>query len=216
MASVREGTDVFKAVTGANPGGTITTNRSLTLGNLPVGTYLRQGPFAQPAFPSSPIYPNNGLLTDSVNAFDPNIKIGYVESWSFGIQREIGKDNVIEVRYVGNRGHKLWRQIDLNEINLIENGVLNEWKLAQQNLLANTSNGRGLNFRYFGPGTGTSPLPITLAYFTGLAPTQAGGDPNVAANYGNANFASSTYYNTMNPLNPAPINFRLQPGEYGL
>jgi hypothetical protein len=207
MASVREGTNVFQSVVGANPGGTITTNRSLTLNNLPVGTYLRQGPFAQAAFPSSPIYPNSGLLTDSINAFDPNIKIGYVESWSFGIQREIGKDNVIEARYVGNRGHKLWRQIDLNEINLMENGVLNEWKLAQQNLLANTSNGRGLNFRYFGPGTGTSPLPITLAYFTGLGATQAGGDPNVAANYGNANFATAAYYNTMNPLNPAPITF---------
>ena len=218
MASVREGTGVFTAVTGANPGGTITTNRSLTLNNLPVGTYLRQGPFAAPAFPSSPIYPNNGLITDSVNSFDPNIKIGYVESWSFGIQREIKKDNVIEVRYVGNRGHKLWRQIDLNELNVIENGVYSEWKLAQQNLLANIACGNtagcvggGLNFRYRGPGTGTFPLPITLAYFTGLSSGAL--DPNSAASYtsalgsGTGNFASATYYNTMNPLSPSPISF---------
>ena len=157
-----------------------------------------------------PFYPNNGLITDSVNAFDPNLKIGYVESWSFGIQREIKRDNVFEIRYVGNRGHKLWRQIDLNEINIVENGVYNEWKLAQQNLLANTAAGRGLNFRYFGPGTGTSPLPITLAYFSGLSAAQAGGDPNVAANYGNANFASSTFYNSMNPLMAQPILYGFQ------
>lgn len=208
MASVREGTGVFTAVTGSNPGGTITTNRNLTLANLPVGTYLRQGPFAQPAFPSSPVYPNNGLLTDGVNAFDPNLKIGYVESWSFGVQREIKRDNVIEVRYIGNRGHKLWRQVDLNELNIVENGVFNEWRLAQQNLLANIAAGRGVNFRYFGAGTGTSPLPISLAYFTGLS--SAALNPNTVASYTAANtgnFASTTYTNTMNPLNPGALTF---------
>jgi hypothetical protein len=217
MASVREGTNVFQAVTGANPGGTITTNRSLNLGNLPVGTYLRQGPFAVPAFPAAPTYPNTGLLTDGVNAFDPNLKIGYVESWSIGVQREIKKDNVIEIRYVGNRGHNLWRQIDLNgngDVNIIENGVFNEFKLAQQNLLANIAAGRGLNFRYFGAGTGTSPLPITLAYFTGQGPGTL--DPNLAASYtsalgsGTGNFASTTYTNLMNPLNPNPLGFGSQ------
>ncbi len=207
MASVREGTNVFQNVVGSNPGGTISTNRNLTLGNLPVGTYLRSAPVVAAAFPAAPTYPNSGLLTDSINAFDPNLKIGYVESWSIGVQREIKRDNVIEIRYVGNRGHKLWRQVDLNELNIIENGVFSEWKLAQQNLLSNIAAGRGVNFRYFGAGTGTSPLPITLAYFSGLGAAQAGGDPNVPANYGSANFASSTYYNTMNPLSPSPLTF---------
>ena len=228
MASVREGTNVFQGVTGANPGGTITANRNLTLGNLTAGTYFRNGPFSPAAsctspgipvgcVPSTPTYPNAGLITDSINGFDPNLKIGYVESWSFGVQREIKKDNVIEVRYVGNRGHKLWRQIDLNELNIVENGVLAEWKLAQQNLLANIAcanalpigscTGGGLNFRYRGPGTGTSPLPITLAYLSGLGPTQAGGDPTVAANYTPALFANATWINTMNPLSPSPVGF---------
>lgn len=218
MASVREGTGVFTGVTGANPGGTLTAARNLTLGNLPVGSYLRQNLNPVPSscttpglpvgcLPTSPTYPNNGLLTDSVNGFLPNLKIGYVESWSLGIQREFKKDNVIEVRYVGNRGHKLWRQEDLNELNIIENGVYSEWKLAQQNLLANIAAGQGTTFKYRGPGTGTSPLPITLAYFSGLANSTAGGDPTNPANYTSTNFSSSTYFNTMNPLNPSPIAF---------
>jgi Carboxypeptidase regulatory-like domain len=210
MASVREGTGVFTGVTGANPGGTLTTNRNLTLNNLPVGTYLRQGPFAAPAFPAAPVYPNTGLITDSVNGFDPNLKIGYVESWSFGIQREVKRDNVFEIRYVGNRGHELWRQIDLNELNLIENGVYNEFKLAQQNLLANIAAGRGLQFRYQGPGTGTSPLPITFGYFQGVTPANASNCTTIAtcnALYSSTNFASTTYTNTMNPLNPSAITF---------
>ena len=222
MASVREGMNVFLAVTGANPGGTISANRSLTLGNLPVGSYLRQGPFAPPAtctspgvpvgcIPDAPVYPNFGLITDSVNGFDPNLKIGYVQSWSFGIQRELNKDNVIEVRYIGNRGRDLWRQVDLNELNIVENGVAAEWQKAQANLLANIKNGRGLNFRYFGPGTETSPLPISLGYFQGPTITIAGStvaiDPNNPAHYSNGNFASATFFNTMNPLDPRPITF---------
>lgn len=228
MASVREGMNVFLAVTGANPGGTIAANRSLTLGNLPVGTYLRQGPFAPPAtctspglpvgcIPNAPTYPNSGLITDSVNGFDPNLKIGYVQSWSFGIQRELNKDNVIEVRYIGNRGRDLWRQIDLNELNIVENGVAAEWQLAQQNLLANIAANRcqpgvtaancQINFAYFGPGTGTSPLPITLGYFSALAGNTTAGNPNTPANYSSANFRSATFFNTMNPLDPRPISF---------
>jgi hypothetical protein len=233
MASVREGTQVFQAVVGSNPGGTLTANRNLTLGNLPANSYLRQNLTPAPAtctavgvpigcIPGTPTYPNTGLITDSVNAFDPNLKIGYIESFSLGIQREFKKDNVFEVRYVGNRGHKLWRQVDLNELNIIENGVYREWQLAQQNLMSNLAAGRGLNFRYFGPGTGTAPLPISLAYFTGIGPSAL--DPNLASSYvapactapgvpagcagaGTALFANTSYTNTMNPLRLAPLTY---------
>jgi hypothetical protein len=220
----REGIGVFTAITGSNPGGTLTTNRNLTLGNLPVGSYLRQGPFAPPAIPSSPVYPNTGLITDGVNQFLPNLKVGYINSWTLSLQRELTSNTVLEVRYIGNRGKDLWHQYDLNELNIVENGVYSEWQLAQQNLFANIAAGRcqtGLNpttnagcqanFAYFGPGTGTSPLPITLGYFTGLTGAAAG----VAANYSTANtatnqtalFRSNTYYNTMNPLNPSALTF---------
>jgi hypothetical protein len=212
----REGVNVFTAVTGGNPGGTITTNRNLTLGNLPAGSYLRQGPFAPPTFPSAPVYPNAGLLTDAVNAFDPNLKVGSIDSWTLSLQREISSDTVVEFRYIGNRGKDLWRQYDLNELNIIENGVFAEWKLAQKNLLANVAANRcmagqnptanpgcQLNFAYFGDNTGTSPLPITLGYFQGLTGAATG----VAANYTSANFRTNTYFNTMNPLNPTPLTF---------
>ena len=235
VAFNREGVGVFTAVTGGNPGGTLTANRNLTLGNLPVGTYLRQGPFAPPAFPSAPAYPNTGLVTDAVNAFLPDLKVGQIRSWTLSLQREINANTVIEVRYIGNRGKDLWRQVDLNELNITENGVFAEWQLAQRNMLANIAANRcqagvthtknlsnstnpatGLpfvaggptyvagcqaNFAYFGAGTGTSPLPITLGYFSGSTATT-----NPAA-YSSTNFRNSTYYNTLNPLNPAPLTY---------
>ena len=66
-----------------------------------------------------------------------------------------------------------------------------------------------------GPGTGTSPLPIILGYFSGLSGTTVGGNPTTAANYTAANFRSSTYFNTLNPLNANPLAFLSTPG-FGL
>jgi hypothetical protein len=57
-----------------------------------------------------------------------------VQSWNIGLQREIGKNSVIEARYTGNHGTSLWRLFGLNEINIFENGFLNEFKIAQNNL----------------------------------------------------------------------------------
>ena len=53
----------------------------------------------------------------------------------------------------------------------IENGFLDEFKLAMANLQANNAAGgsRAGSFAYFGAGTGTNPLPIYLAYLNGRA-----------------------------------------------
>ncbi len=203
VAFNREGMNVFSSILGSNPGATITTNRNLTLGNL--GTLpllLREtSRLGAPTFPSAPTYPNTGLITDAVNAFNPDLGLGYVQSWTIGVQREINKDTVVEVRYVANRAVKQWQQYNLNEINIIENGFLNEFKLAQANLRANITAGRGAQFRYAGTGTGTSPLPIILKHFN---PT---GDPNSSAAYSSANFASTTFVNPLAINGPAPFSF---------
>jgi hypothetical protein len=216
IAYVREGLNTFQSLYAANAasgaqlaGGTINATQNITGSPFPLtfGNLLRSGLPGGPAFQSSPVYPNQGSFTDSINEFLPNLKIGRVNSISFGIQRELNPDNVFEVRYVGNRGHDLWRQYDINEVNVIENGFLNEFKLAQQNVLANLQAGRGFNFRYFGAGTGTSPLPIFLAHISGIPLANAancggGGQPTCATFYGSALFANTTLLANLNPLNP--------------
>ena len=71
------------------------------------------------------------------------------------------------------------------------------------NLQANIAAGRGSNFKYFGPGTGTSPLPITLAYFNGDPATQA----NDPAKYTSTLFTSTTFVNPLARTNPAPSTY---------
>jgi hypothetical protein len=94
----------------------------------------------------------------------------------------------IEVRYVGTRNLKGFADYDFNsnEQRIVENGMLNEFRLAQANLQANIAAGRGTNFRYFGPNTNTFPLPITMAYLGGTL------DPNQAASYTAAILGTTT------------------------
>ena len=72
-----------------------------------------------------------------VSGIDPNLRAPYTVNYSFGIQRELWKNNVLEVRYVGNQSKLAWRTSNLNEVNIFENGFLNEFKNARNNLTIN-------------------------------------------------------------------------------
>jgi len=171
-AFIREGTNLANGVLGNNPGGSISTSRSTALGNLiGVGTLLRDtnNPNLTPApFDPTPVFPRDLTSADSAFAFSPDLKTGYVDSFSVGFQRELDSNTVIEFRYVGNRGKDMFRLYNTNEINTIENGFAGEFLLAQANLYANMAAGRGATFAHFA-GTGTSPLPIFQSYYTGNA-----------------------------------------------
>jgi hypothetical protein len=186
-AFIREGTLIIENSLGLNPGGSFANGRSTGLGNLTIGTLYRSGAanpnVTPPAFNATPVYPRTLTTADAAFAFSPDFHTGYVDSYSFGFQRQLGRDTVVEVRYVGNRGKEMQSQYRIAEINAIENGFGAEFALAQRNLIANIQAGRGANFRYFGAGTGTSPLPLTFSYFQGN-----NADPNLAANYTSNNW----------------------------
>jgi hypothetical protein len=216
-AFIREGTLIIENSVGQNPGGSFANNRSTALGNLVgpnsgTGTLFRTAGnpnLTAPAFNATPSYPRALTAADAALAFAPDFHTGYVDSWSFGYQRQIGKDTVVEVRYVGNRGKDMQRQYSINEINAIENGFGAEFALAQQNLLANIAcantpgcTGGGAHFRYRGPGTGTSPLPILVSYFL-----NTNADPTLTSSYTSSLFANTTFVNALSPANPNVLGF---------
>lgn len=65
--------------------------------------------------------------------YDPNLVLPYVQQWNIGVQREILKDTVFEARYVGNRGTKLTRAIDVNQQRIFANGFFQDFQRAQFN-----------------------------------------------------------------------------------
>jgi hypothetical protein len=98
--------------------------------------------FSQPTLPShtppsGPQFPITPTVSNSLYVYDPQLKIPYVQSWNVGFQRELSKNTVVEVRYTGNHGLRLWRTTNLNEVNTIENGFQKEFFVAQQNLFIN-------------------------------------------------------------------------------
>ena len=64
---------------------------------------------------------------------DPRLRTPYVQQWNFGIQHDLGWDTVFEVRYVGNKGTKLLRAFDFNQVILRENGFLEDFLRARSN-----------------------------------------------------------------------------------
>ena len=193
QAFVREGFDLLESIYGANPGGTRSLSRTIGNGLITVGTNLRDlnNPNLMPApgiVGTTPSFPIALTSSDATNSFDPNLKTGVVHSFSFGYQREIDRDTVVEVRYVGNRGVDLQRQYNINEFNTVENGFAAEFRKAQQNLYLNIAAGKGPTFAYFSTVAGSNQLPIMMAYFNSAATY----DPANPARYSATNFANST------------------------
>jgi hypothetical protein len=97
---------------------------------------------------------NYDVATTKANMHEP-----YVQTWNLGIQRELSKTTLLEVRYVGNKTTHKWHQYTLQEVNIFENGFLPEFQNAQKNLAINEANGKGATFQNLGL-AGEAPLPI--------------------------------------------------------
>jgi hypothetical protein len=216
LAFTRERMDRFTGLYGANPGAAINTNRTGNLNNLvlpgeswPVllSQTSRLGP---PPIPTTPAYPLSPSFAagDDVNIFDPRIRVPSTRSWSIGFQRALSRDSAVDIRYVGTRLVGGWATENWNEINVYENGFLNEFKVAQANLRAHVLAGCGTtgnpacSFAYRGPGTGTSPLPIYLAYFSGTSASRAS-DPSA---YTASQFSNSAWTGHLGMYEPDPLD----------
>jgi hypothetical protein len=215
MAFTRERMDRFTNLYSANPGAAINANRTGNQGNLVLAgeswpVLLSQtSRLGAPGIPVAPNYPLTPSLVngDDINIFDPAIQVPSTRSWSIGLQRALSKDMAIDVRYVGTRLMNGWTTENWNEINVFENGFLDEFKRAQANLRAHVAAGCGgagnaCSFAYRGPGTGTSPLPTYLAYFSRLPSSRAGD----ASAYTATQFANSAWTGHLSEHRPDALD----------
>ena len=92
-----------------------------------------------PAFTAPPLtFASIGALAPGQNVaflIDPNLQLPRVDEYNFGIQREVGFNSVLEVRYVGNRSKSLIRVLDYNQVDIRSNGFLEDYNRARANLL---------------------------------------------------------------------------------
>jgi hypothetical protein len=157
-----------------------------------------------------------------------DLQTPYVHSWNIGLQRQIMPGTVVEVRYLGTRGENVWRTYNLNEVNIFENGFLDEFKRAQNNLAINQSAGvnsfanRGLPGQVslpiletaFGPRGSQPALPsgsgfTNGGFITNLTNGEAGRLAQGLA--GNANYVCRMFGSTFAPCVRLGYN---APGSY--
>ncbi|HYO84613.1 MAG TPA: TonB-dependent receptor, partial [Bryobacteraceae bacterium] len=67
--------------------------------------------FARPPF-SDP----SSLNRDVIDYLDPNAKPPYMQNWNFGIQRQVARDLVVNVAYVGTKGTRLYSRFEVNRL----------------------------------------------------------------------------------------------------
>jgi len=198
----------FTNVFNTNPGVRLTnslTGAQILASAGQSGALLLSNPLVTKSlpFPDAPVYPFPPTSsTNSLAAFDQHVQIPYSDTWQTGITRSIGKDMALEVRYVGTHGYQIWGDFNYNQLNIVSNGFLSEFRTAQANLAANIAAGRGTTFAFTGA-PGTNPLPTFLGFFQGLGSASAGNP----ASYTSANFANATFLGFLAANNPNPFGF---------
>ncbi|MGH9838663.1 MAG: carboxypeptidase regulatory-like domain-containing protein, partial [Blastocatellia bacterium] len=117
---------LLDVVSGDQPGLRTVTNATLPtyfdltsarLPLVPVGAPLETVPFTD--------------RTQTVRTYDDNLRTPYVQNWNITLQRELFRDGLLEVRYVGNKGTKLIRGFDINEVNIFNTGILDAFLAVQ-------------------------------------------------------------------------------------
>jgi hypothetical protein len=69
--------------------------------------------------------------TQTLYAFDQGFRTPYTQNYNFSIQRSLSQTMSLTVSYVGSKGTKLARTININESNIYENGILQAFQTVQ-------------------------------------------------------------------------------------
>jgi Cna protein B-type domain./TonB-dependent Receptor Plug Domain. len=67
----------------------------------------------------------------NIAVVDPNFKTPTTHQWSFGIQREVARNTVLEIDYIGRRAYNLFGAYNANQVNITGNGFLDAVKTVQ-------------------------------------------------------------------------------------
>jgi hypothetical protein len=84
----------------------------------------------QGALPFTP-EPLNGTRSTNITGYDDHLRIPYIQNFNFAIQHELARNLTVDVSWVGNKGTKLWSTTQINETNIIENGLLEAFNITR-------------------------------------------------------------------------------------
>jgi hypothetical protein len=208
------------------PGQTIPLTRSTTTGAFPLVLPGESWPILygektgwvrRRSIP--PCFPDRRVIRQRRVDVRPEDPASYVDSWNVSFHRSVTRDTVVELRIratgPGDRGRSrtgtistCMRRAGWTSARVWAPPTSANSSSRNRNLRANVLSGdpaRAGSFAYFGPGTGTSPLPIVLAHST--PPKAATSPPPTRVRSGRAARSSDRSI----PYNASPRTFVQKP-----
>ena len=137
-------------------------------------------------FPQKPAAPVTNPALDrqtSVVAFADNLRTGYVQHFSFGVQRELSRNTVLDVNYVRTFGVKLFMWRDLNQPKIAGDFLTAFNELEQFRASGTAPSANNTLVRLFGSPAAAVAGIGSAALSQGLVGTAANTVDTVAANY---------------------------------
>lgn len=111
--------------------------QSVSLTNLNLRASGGSPAFTTPPFEVPRTFALNNELAGNfgtVFGVDPDLEVPLTQEWNFGIQRELGWQTAVEIRYVGGKSDNLLRALDFNQVNIFNQGFLADFERARRNL----------------------------------------------------------------------------------
>lgn len=82
------------------------------------------------AKPFSPV-PLDSTRSTGITGYADDRKVPYIQSFNLSLQHEVARNLTLEVGWVGNKATKLWTNTQINEANIIENGLLDAFNITR-------------------------------------------------------------------------------------
>jgi len=135
LASDRINTFVLSsAIYNTIPGvtlGAVNTEFAQTGGPGRTGGRIRDG--IPSVAPPSTVIPNAQLQpasfgTGTITVVDPNFQSPLTNQWSLNIQRDLGKNLLVDVAYIGRKASHLFGAYNIGQVDISNNGFLSEYR----------------------------------------------------------------------------------------
>lgn len=104
---------VVSAIDGSTPGFVQVSNTYPNQSNNELR--VSSAGLPMPSAPAAPVLTLPLTRGTSISLMDPNLRTGYVMNYTLGVQREVLRNTVLDVAYVGNRGLKLFLFRNVNQ-----------------------------------------------------------------------------------------------------
>ena len=93
-------------------------------------------------------------------SIDPGLQAPSVQQWNLSLERQVGRQTVVEARYVGTKSTHMLRGYDFNQVILRENGFLEDFLRARRNGFLSLARSGEFDPAYNAGVIGSQPLTI--------------------------------------------------------